>query len=204
MSSEKWFRLVLGAVVLMLAGGPPALAGKKQSRTYTLSVSVSYGQEPSRRGYLEEIQRKLESWIAASGPLHAPSAPGSTDLHLEVILDEVDRGRGYPEMSGERDVFVDMPTSVTSPYVYHTRFEMRAALRDPLQGDLPLAEDQFTIYNETRETKVVSNPRERSWNDNMKFMVKRLERFLDRHRRTAQRHLREHPRPAPTEEALPR
>jgi hypothetical protein len=176
--------LGLGAVTLA-AKGPPE---------YSLSIGVEYGRNPSRRSYLDEMQRKLEAWAGARGALHAPAERGAADLHLEVIVDEVDRGRGYPKVSGERDVFIDMPISASSPYLYHTRFELRVALVDPRQGDRVFLQEHFTIYNETQETKVLSNPEQRSWDDNLQFMVDRIRRFLSRRNGKIRRYLRDNPR----------
>ncbi len=165
---------------------------------YSLSVEVEYGHKPSRRSYIEQMQRKLEAWAGARGALHSPVQRGAADLHLQVIVDEVDRGRGYPEVSGERDVFLDMPTSVSGPHVYHTRFELRVAVVDPRHGDRVLVEDHFTIYNEARETKVSSDPAQRSWDDNLQFMEDRIRRFVARRNGKIQRYLRDNPRlPAP-------
>ncbi len=161
---------------------------------YSLSVEVEYGHKPSRRSYIEQMQRKLEAWAGARGALHSPVQRGAADLHLQVVVDEVDRGRGYPEISGERDVFLDMPTSVSGPHVYHTRFELRVAVVDPRHGDRVVVEDRLTIYNETRETLVVSNPEQRSWDDNLQFMEDRIRRFLARRNGKIRRYLRDNPR----------
>lgn len=161
---------------------------------YSLSVEVEYGRKPSRRSYIEQMQRKLAAWAGARGRLHAPAERSTADLHLQVVVDEVDRGRGYAEISGERDVFVDMPTSVSSPWVYHTRFELHVAVVDPRRGNRVLVEERFTIYNETRETKVLSNPAQRSWDDNLQFMVDRIRRFLARRSGRIRRYLRDNPR----------
>ncbi len=158
---------------------------------YSLSVEVKYGRQPSRRSYVEEMQRKLEAWAGARGDLHAPVARGEAELHLEVVVDQVERGRGYPEKSGQRDVFLDMPASPTSPYVYHTRFELRVSVVDASQGNRLLVQDQFTIYNEVRETRLVTHPEQRSWENNLQYMVDRIRRFLARRDGKIQRYLRD-------------
>ena len=190
-------RVAMVTLVTALLSGAAGYSSSAPSE-YSLSVEVEYGRKPSRRSYIEQMQRKLEAWAGASGLLHAPAERGAADLHLQVIVDEVDRGRGYPEISGERDVFIDMPTSVSSPWVYHTRFELHVAVVDPRHGDRVLVEERFTIYNETRETKVLSNPKQRSWDDNLQFMEDRIQRFLARRNGKIQRYLRDNPRvPAP-------
>ena len=55
-------------------------------------------------------------------------------------------------------------------------------------------EEHFTIYNETQETKVLSNPEQRSWDDNLQFMVDRIRRFLSRRNGKIRRYLRDNPR----------
>jgi hypothetical protein len=188
--------ILLAAVVMATAFSSPGMArSSDEPRPYSLSVETVYGREVSRRTYLDEIQRKLQAWAAAGGPMHASIVQGTADLHLRVILDEVDAGRAYPEVSGERDVFRDIPTSATSPYLYHTRFEVRVELVDPHVDDRLLFQDRFTVYNETRETKVITDPRQRSWDDNLQFLLDRTNRFLRRRDGRIRRYLRENPRP---------
>ena len=70
----------------------------------------------------------------------------------------------------------------------------RVALVDPRHGDRVLVEERFTIYNETRETKVLSNPKQRSWDDNLQFLEDRIQRFLARRKGKIRRYLRDNPR----------
>ena len=111
-----------------------------------------------------------------------------------IQMTRISSGSTSRRPSGERDVFVDMPSSVSSPYVYHTRFELHVAVVDPRHGDRVLVEDHFTIYNEARETKVSSDPAQRSWDDNLQFMEDRIRRFLARRNGKIRRYLRDNPR----------
>ena len=156
---------------------------------YSLSVEVEYGRQPSRRSYVEQMQRKLEAWARVRGALHAPVTRGEATLHLQVIVDEVERGRDYAKPSRQRDVFLDMPGSASSPYVYRTRFELRVAVLDVHQGNRVVVQDEFTIYNEVRETRLVTHPEQRSWEDNLQFMVDRIRRFLARRKGEIERYL---------------
>lgn len=177
---------------LLLSGG--TLHAAPAPDPYSLSVEVVYGSQPSRRSYVEEMQRRLRTWVGARGALHAPVKRGTADLHLRVIVDELDRGRGYPEKSGGRDVFLDMPGSASSPFVYHTRFELSVSVVDPMHDGRVVVQDRFTIYNETRETRLITNPELRSWEDNLQFMVDRIRRFLSRRDGKIRRYLRDNPR----------
>ena len=151
-----------------------------KTRPYSISLEVVYGRQTSRHAYLEEIERQLATWVAATGGLDAPTERLVTDLHLRVIIDKIERSRGYANVSGERNVFADTGTLATSPYLYRTRLEVRAAVIDLQREESVLFEDAFTIYTEVQETKVAPNPRQRSWDDNLEFLVKRLHGLGDR------------------------
>ncbi len=165
-------------------------------RAYSLSVEAIYGHETSRQAYLEEIQRHLLTWVATSGDLEAPTDRTETDLHLQVVIDEIERGRGYANVSGERDIFADTGTIAISPYLYRTRLEVRAVLIDLHRDAFVLFEETFTIYTEIQETKVAPDPRQRSWNDSLEFLIGRLQRLLSKRGKKIRTYMEEHPAPA--------
>ena len=189
-------------LVLMALLTWPVQAAKL--RPYSLSVEVGYGHQTARQVYLEEIERHVVAWVAVDRQSQrSHRCPQHADLHLRVTIDEIERSRGYAKVSAERDVFADTGTSATSPYLHRTRLEVRAAIVDLQREGLVLFEDAFTIYNEVQETKVSPNPRQRSWEDNLRVSwSSACSRFLSRRGRKIRAYIADHPRGGPMSRSM--
>lgn len=186
------------AALLLALAGLAAAAG--ENRSYSLSVEVRYGAEPSRASYLEEIRREIVSWLHATGPFHAPDAEGEADLHLRVTFHriEVERlsataGGGAPGDSG------------SGSSAWATRFETEVALLDPLAGYATIVEKRIPVFNQQVPTEFVHDPRQRSWDVNVEFLIDRIDAFLRGKRTRILRYLEDHPRTraAPVDPAEP-
>ena len=112
------------------------LGSHAEARTYTLSVEAEEGRERLRSAYLDEIRRALAIWVGSSGAFGAPSKHGVADLHLVVVLDDIELKR----TGSGGDAF----GSAQSGEARSTLFEFRIHLQDPHQEDRVLFEDAGT------------------------------------------------------------
>lgn len=181
----------VGITALVLAGIVPGLA--KDERRYSISVEVAYGEHPARERYRDDLERAVRSWLASTGPFGAPVEPGEAELHLQLTLHRVDVDRSYASAPPEGNVLFD--PGQTSGDTYSTLFEVTVALQDPLRDNATIVDKRFTVYNEQGYSEFIRDPRERSWDVNVEFLLDRIDAFLKKRKRKILKYLDEHPRP---------
>ena len=181
----------LPAAALLLAAGLalfPAAAHAGKPRSYSLSYELSYGRRPARATYLDEIERDLAAWIAAGGPLGAPITRGEADLHLHLVFHDLLVDRHYPEVSGQTDAFEDQ---LPPTYTFSTLFELDVLLVDARRDGFPVAERSLSVFNEQGTTKLITDPKQYSWDTNVEFLLDRLGAFLKKRRKKIAAYLQE-------------
>lgn len=176
------------AAILFAVACAPAAAG--ETRPYSLSLAVEYGSQPDRATYLDEIHRSLEAWIAATGPLGAPTRPGEADLHLRVVVDRIEVKRNYPKATLEPDIFADTRKPGYPQGSFSTLFETEIELSDPRASGPPLVKQSLTVFNEQLPNELVPDPKARSWQVNLDYLNDRIGTLLGKHRKSIQRYLR--------------
>jgi hypothetical protein len=176
------------AALLALAAASPVFASG--ARPYSLSLAVDYGEHPDRATYLDDIRRSLEAWIAATGPLGAPTLPAEADLHLQVVVQRIESKRNYPRAPLGPDVFADTAKPGYPQGSYSTLFETEIVLTDPRVEGPPLLKQPLTVFNEQQPSELVTDPKERAWRVNLDFLNDRIGGLLSKHRKEIERHLR--------------
>jgi hypothetical protein len=185
----------VGITVLALGAAVPGLArGERGERDYSISVEVAYGEHPARERYREDLERAVSSWLASTGPLGAPGERGEADLHLQLTLHRVDVDRSYASAPPEPNVLFE--PGQASGETYSTLFEVTVALQDPLQKDETIVDKRFTVFNEQGYSEFIHDPRQRSWDVNVEFLLDRIDAFLEKRQRKILKYLDEHPRPS--------
>ena len=176
-------------VVIMLAVN---VVHGKAERNYSISVDVSYGESKSRVRYLDEIDRALGSWLAATGPFGAPVDRGEADLHLQLTMHAIEIDRRYPQTSPEGNVLFDTERVPTE--TWSTLFDVTFALLDPTLEERVIVEKRMNLFNSQGYSEFITDPRQRSWDVNVEFLIDRIESFLKKKKKKIRRHLEEHPR----------
>lgn len=181
-----------GMVVASILAATGSAAAARQ-RPYSLSFEVAYGRNPARATYLDDLRRALGAWVAATGPLGAPSEKGEADLHLSLVFHEIVVERNYARTSGEVDVLFDRSEGRPGQ-TFSTLFEVHVSVVDPARDDATVVEKDLSVFNQQAYTKFITDPRQRSWDVNVDFLLDRLGAFLHKKRKKIQAHLRDNPR----------
>ena len=181
--------LLLG---ILSAGGERAIGAPP--RPYSLSLKAEYGSAPSRASYLEEIRRSLGAWAASTGPLGASPERGEADLHLRVVFLQIEVKRHYPGAGGKADVFFDTRSPGLPSQTFSTSFETKVTLLDPRRDDHAIIAKEIRVFNEQGYSEFIRDPRQRSWDVNVEFLIDRIEALLSRNRRKILRYLRQEDR----------
>ena len=73
-------------------------------------------------------------------------------------------------------------------------------LVDPRRDDETIVEKRLTTFNEQGYSEFIKDPRQRSWDVNVRFFLDRLQAFLQKKRKKILRHLDSRPpgEPGPT------
>ena len=178
---------------LLLAGMlATTIAHGKEDRRYSISVDVAYGESKSRVRYLDEIDRAIGSWLASTGPFGAPVDRGEADLHLQLTMHSIEINRRYPQVSSDGNVLFDPARAPTE--TWSTLFDVTFALLDPTLEDRAIVEKRMNLFNSQGYSEFISDPRQRSWDVNVAFLLDRIESFLQKKKKKIRRHLDEHPR----------
>jgi hypothetical protein len=187
-----------GHVALALAAAAAGILAAEAAgvpRPYTLSLEVTYGDQPDRRAYLEEIRRSVGAWIAETGPLDAPTEPEKTDLTLRVVVNKIEVKHNYPQHNPQPDVFADTARPSAPQGSFSTLFETEVTVFDPRAADAaPLFKQPLSVFNEQMPSELITDPKGRSWQVNLDYLNDRLGSLLGRHRRTIERYLKAHGR----------